>query len=111
MHSALAYQGFGRELPIDELRHINDWAIGGRWPDLVLLLDVDPEHLSARMSGRDLDRFEQESDAFHQRVIDGFHRMAAADPERWVVLDGNGTPDEVADAVHAVVRHRFGWFV
>ncbi len=111
VHSALAYQGFGRELPIDELRHINDWAIGGRWPDLVLLLDVDPEHLSARMSGRDLDRFEQESDAFHQRVIDGFHRMAAADPERWVVLDGNGTPDEVADAVHAVVRHRFGWFV
>lgn len=76
----------------------------------MLLLDVDPEHLATRMHGRDLDRFEQESDAFHQRVIDGFHRMAAADPDRWVVLDGNGTPTEVEAAIHAVVRERWGWF-
>lgn len=110
VHSSLAYQGYGRELPVDEVRRINDWAIAGRWPDLVLLLDVDPAHLAARMVGRELDRFERESDAFHQRVIDGFRRMAAADPERWVVVDGNGTPDEVERAVRAVVRERWGWF-
>ncbi len=61
------------------------------------------------MQGRDLDRFEQESDAFHQRVIDGFREMAAADPDRWVVLDGNGSPGEVEAAVRTVVHERWGW--
>ncbi len=109
VHSSLAYQGYGRELPIDDVRRINDWAIAGRWPDLVLLLDVAPDRLAARMQGRDLDRFERESDEFHRRVIDGFHRMAAADPDRWVVLDGNGTADEVELAVRRVVHDRWGW--
>lgn len=108
VHSALAYQGFGRELPIDELRRVNDWAIGGRWPDLVILLDVAPERLAERMRGRDLDRFEQEPDDFHARVLDGFHRLAAADPERWVVVDGNDDEAQIADTVRELVRARWG---
>lgn len=108
VHSSLAYQGFGRELPIDDVRRVNDWAIGGRWPDLVILLDVAPERLAERMRGRDLDRFEQESDDFHSRVLDGFHRLAASDPEHWVVLDGNGTEEHIAATVRDVVRTRWG---
>lgn len=108
VYSALAYQGYGRELDIDEVRRLNDWAIGGRWPDLVVLLDADPTVLATRLAGRDLDRFEREDAAFHRRVLDGFHAMAAADPERWVVLDAAGAVDEVAAAVLAAVGERLG---
>ena len=70
---------------------INDWAIEGLWPELIILLDVPVEVLAERMTGRDLDRFEQADAEFHARVRDGFATMAAADPERWVVIDGSGS--------------------
>jgi dTMP kinase len=106
VYSALAYQGYGRELDIVEVRRINDWALGSRWPDLVVLIDADESTLSARMAGKHLDRFEQEDDAFHRRVSDGFRAMAAGEPKRWVVIDGNGSVDEVHDAVLAAVREQ-----
>ena len=108
VYSSLAYQGYGRELPIDQVRQINEWAVGGRWPDLVILLDVRPKLLAERMSNRHLDRFERESNEFHGRVLHGFHAMAAADPTRWVVIDGNGTPSRVFAAVRGAVRERLG---
>lgn len=106
VYSALAYQGYGRELDVDEVRRINDWAIGGRWPDLVVLLDADPDVLAARIAGRELDRFEREGDAFHARVAAGFRTMAAADPERWVTIGAGGPVDDVGAAVLAAVRGR-----
>ncbi|MEZ5145065.1 MAG: dTMP kinase [Acidimicrobiales bacterium] len=105
--SSLAYQGFGRGLDVDEVRRISAWATGDLWPDLVVLLVVPPAVAAARL-GTDLDRFEQEDHGFHARVDDGFRRLAADEPERWVVLDGTGSPDEVAGAVAAVVEHRLG---
>lgn len=100
-HSSLAYQGFGRGLPIDELRWLSDWATGGRWPDVVVLLDLPV--------GRSLglvdpgDRFETAGADFTRRVVEGFHLLAAADPARWRVIDGEGSIDEVSDRVwHAV---------
>ncbi|MEO5900557.1 MAG: dTMP kinase, partial [Ilumatobacteraceae bacterium] len=106
VYSALAYQGYGRGLDIVEVRRINDWALGARWPDLVVLIEADDATLSTRMAGKQLDRFEQEDDAFHRRVSDGFRVMAAGDPQRWVVIDGNGSADEVHEAVRAAVRER-----
>lgn len=108
VYSTLAYQGFGRGLSVDEVRQINEWAIGGRWPELVLLVDAAPEVLERRMRGRQLDRFEQEGDEFHRRVREGFREMAAAEPERWVVIDGSRLPDEVAGAIRRAVRERLG---
>ncbi len=108
VYSSLAYQGYGRELPVDQVRQINEWAVGGRWPDLVILLDVRPELLAERMSNRHLDRFERESNEFHGRVLHGFHAMAAADPTHWVVVDGNGNPSKVFAAVRGAVRERLG---
>ena len=108
VYSTLAYQGFGRMLPLDEVRHINEWALAGCWPDLVLLLDVEPEVLERRMRGRQLDRFERETPEFHARVRDGFCQMAAEDPTRWVVVDGAAHPDRVASVVRAAVRERLG---
>ena len=108
VYSTLAYQGYGRELPLDELRSINEWAMGGLWPELVLLLDVDTAVLERRMRGRQLDRFEQEGDEFHQRVRDGFRAMAASEPERWVIIDAGQSLEVVSAAIRAAVRDRIG---
>ncbi|HTH06453.1 MAG TPA: dTMP kinase [Ilumatobacteraceae bacterium] len=108
VYSTLAYQGYGRQLAVDELREINRWAVGSHWPDLVLLIDAAPEVLERRMRGRQLDRFEREGDQFHQRVRDGFKAMAREEAERWVVIDGARSPDDVAAAVRAAVRDRLG---
>ncbi len=108
VYSTLAYQGYGRELNLDEVRHINEWAMGGRWPDLVLLLDAAPEVLERRMRGRQLDRFEQEGDEFHQRVREGFHAMAAEEPQRWVIIDAGLAHDQVAASIRAAVQDRLG---
>jgi len=106
VYSALAYQGYGRELDVDEVRRINDWAIAGRWPDLVVLLDAPADVLATRIAGRELDRFEQEGEAFHRRVADGFRAMAADDPARWIVLDAAGEVTDVTNAVLASVNAR-----
>ena len=104
--SSLAYQGYGRGLPLEIVREISDWALDGHWPELVILIDVPVELLSERMAKRDLDRFEQADEAFHARVRAGFAEMAAADPDRWVVIDGTPPIDEVAKAVSAAVAER-----
>jgi dTMP kinase len=108
VYSTLAYQGYGRGLPIDELRRINDWAIGGRWPDLVLLLRVPLDVTAERLRKRELDRFEIAGDEFHRRVDDGFTVMAAADPDHWVIVDATEPKDDVAATVRAAVRERLG---
>lgn len=100
-HSSLAYQGRGRGLPLDEVRLLSAWATGGLWPDVVVLVEV-PERV-ARQRRQASDRFEHEERAFHQRVADGYRELAAQEPERWRVVDGTGTVEEVADRVwHAL---------
>ena len=106
VYSTLAYQGYGRCLPIDELRRINEWAIHSCWPDLVVLIDTPTEVLERRMRGRQLDRFEREDDDFHARVRDGFRTMAAADPDHWVVVDGGASMEEVGTNIRRSVTER-----
>lgn len=100
--SSLAYQGFGRGLDLDELRRLSAWATGGLQPDLVVLLEVPPA-IARRRQGADPDRMEAEDDAFHARVADGYRQLAAAAPDRWVVVDGSGDAEEVAALVRAAV--------
>ncbi|HEX7277061.1 MAG TPA: dTMP kinase, partial [Acidimicrobiales bacterium] len=94
--STLAYQGHGRGLDVDELAWLSSWAAEGLEPDLVVLLDVDQEVAAGRRC-RPRDRMEAAGDDFHQRVVAGYLRLAAADPARWVVVDGSGTVEEVAE--------------
>ena len=108
VYSTLAYQGYGRTLAVDEIRRINEWALAGCWPDLVLFLDVPPEQLERRMRGRHLDRFEREDAQFHARVRDGYCRMADEEPSRWVVIDASGAQERVAAVVRSAVRERLG---
>ena len=106
VYSTLAYQGYGRCLPIDQIRQINEWAIHSCWPDLVVLIDTPIEVLERRMRGRQLDRFEREDDEFHARVRDGFRTMADADPEHWVVIDGGAGMEEVGTNIRRCVTER-----
>lgn len=99
VYSSLAYQGFGRGLDVDELRRLNEWAVVGCWPELVILLDAPDDHIADRLRRRTLDRFELEVPEFHHRVLDGFRSMAADDPGRWVVVDGRGSIDDIAAGI------------
>ena len=103
--STMAYQGYGRGLPLDVLRAANDFACEGLKPDLTLLLEVDPAVARARLRARETatqaaaDRIERAGDAFHARLARGFAELARAEPERFVVLDANGASDEVWESV------------
>lgn len=100
--STLAYQGFARGLPIDELSRLSAWATDDLEPDLVILLDVPAPVAAARMAGV-ADRIEAAGDDFHRRVTEGYLALAASQPGRWVVVDGSGTVEEVAARVARVV--------
>lgn len=99
-HSTLAYQGYGRGLDVADLRRMCSWATRGIWPDLVILLDVPPEIARSR-KGAPTDRLEEAGEDFHHRVHRGFLEMAAEDPKGWLVVDGQGTVEEVAKRVRA----------
>lgn len=105
--SSIAYQGHGRDLGADAVATLSAFATDGLVPDLVVLLQVPADIASARLAAAGgLDRFEAAGAAFHQRVAEGFAAQAAADPERWVVVDGTGDLDEVQGRVDAAVDAR-----
>lgn len=104
--SSIAYQGHGRQLSPAEVAALSEWATDELGPDLVVLLEV-PISVSTQRTGGARDRLEAAGEAFHRRVHDGFLQQAIADPDRWVVIDGTQTEDEVAEAIWQVVAIRF----
>ncbi|MER5458825.1 dTMP kinase [Micromonospora sp. NPDC002389] len=108
--SSLAYQGAGRTLPVDEVSWLSSWATGGLKPDLVVLLDVDPRTGLSRVAARSqaADRLEAESVTFHERVRYAFLDLAAADPKRYLVLDGSRPAEEIAERVARRVEELLG---
>jgi dTMP kinase len=95
--STVAYQHHGRGLSAETVERVNEIATGGLRPDLTVLLDLDPAE-GARRRGEAGDYLEREDGGFHDRVRAGFLSLAAADPERWVVVDAAQPADEVAEA-------------
>lgn len=106
VYSTLAYQGYGRGLGIDELKRINEWALNQVLPDIVVWIRIPREEAERRLAKRDLDRFEREGADFFARIADGFAEMAAADPDRWILIDGTLPKDDVQAAIHAAVAPR-----
>ncbi len=88
--ASLAYQGWGRGLPLPAMIVANELATGGLKPDMTILMDLNPEEGFRRMnlSGRKLDRIEMEDLSFHQRVRNGYCDLAEKEPERFLVVDG-----------------------
>ncbi|MFD4754446.1 dTMP kinase [Streptomyces sp. NPDC058426] len=99
--SSVAYQGAGRDLSPVEIARISRWATGGLVPNLTVLLDVAPEAARERFTEAP-DRLESEPAEFHARVRAGFLTLAAAAPERYLVVDGAQEPESVT----RTVRHR-----
>lgn len=105
LDSSVAYQGAGRVLDADEVRGLSLWGAEGALPDLTVLLDLDPVIARRRLDSAEkpFDRLEAEREEFHRRVRESFLALAAAEPERFLVVDAAQDADEIAAAVRARV--------
>ena len=107
--STIAYQGYGHRLDLVQLRNIINFATGGLNPDLTLLFDLDVAiGLGRRQKDGDVNRLDALELAFHERVRAGYHKLASAEPERWVIVDANQPPELVQAAVREILRERIG---
>jgi dTMP kinase len=126
--STMAYQGYGRGLDLEVVRSVNSVATGGLMPDLTFLLDLAPagglarvqpqlslfsmtdegQTQAVRQEEEGQRGFEVEPLDFHRRVRRGYLELAEQEPERWVVLDAAGLPDELAEQIWQEVRSRLG---
>ncbi|HEY8475519.1 MAG TPA: dTMP kinase [Chloroflexota bacterium] len=104
--STLAYQGYGRGLPLPDVRRVLPFASQGIQPDLTILLDLPAEQGLSRKAQRaeQWNRFEEETLAFHERVRAGYRREAAKDPRRWVVLPATAPIEELSERIWRLVR-------
>ena len=100
--SSLAYQGAGRGLGVDAVRELNAFGMGGLVPDRTLLLRLEPGEAAARVGvrGETQDRIEAAPDAFWTACARAYDELAAAEPQRWIVLDATlPAPAVLAEAV------------
>ena len=97
--STTAYQSYGRGLNFEMVKTINNAATRGLKPNLTILMDIPAEEGLARKRDKKPDRFEQENTAFHQRVREGYLRMAADEPERWLVIDARQSKDKIRQII------------
>ena len=109
--STVAFQGHGRGLSIEVVNELNRLATGGLAPDLTILLDLEPEAARSRLDARQsavasekgMTRFEDEASEFHDRVREGYAKLAAAHPSRIRTVDASGPTEATHEAVLAVV--------
>ena len=111
--STVAYQGYGRGLDLAQISRLNDFATAGRYPDLTILLDIDPAIGMERVRSRQPElgivsdaapnRFEDETLAFHRAIRRGFRQQAADNPGGWRLISGADSIEDVAAAVHRAV--------
>jgi dTMP kinase len=106
--STTAYQGYGRELTLDDVMWLNDYGAGGLKPDLTILFDVPIEEVERRRraAGDAADRMEISGRAFYERVRAGYLSIAAAEPHRIVCIDGTEAPEAVEARVWDAVCKR-----
>ncbi|WP_111720571.1 dTMP kinase [Homoserinimonas sp. OAct 916] len=106
LDSSVAYQGAGRVLDAVQVRDLSLWASEGLLPDVTILLDLDPASARTRLDGARTryDRLEAEKLDFHGRVRDAYLALAAAEPERFIVLDASDEPAAIAAAIRARVE-------
>ncbi len=101
--SSLAYQGAGRGLGVEAIRTLNAFGTGGLTPDRTLLLRIDPSAGLGRIADRAADRLEQEDVAFFVAIAEAYDALAAAEPERFAIIDAGQSPESVlSDALAAL---------
>ena len=102
--STIAYQGYGHQQDLEQVRALVKYATGGLVPDLTVLLDVDVEEgLRRKKKDNEWNRLDAYTVEFHQRVHAGYLEMVKAEPDRWVVVDAGRTWDEVQEELRRVI--------
>ena len=107
--SSLAYQGYAREIGIDEIYDINMFAIDNHFPDITILLDIDPEvGLERIMKNRqgEVNRLDLEGLSFHHKVHQGYDIIKEKYKNRITLVDGNKSYDEVFDEVFSIINNK-----
>lgn len=105
--SSLVYQGMGRGLGVENVRAINEFAIGTRMPDKTILFDLDPSIGLARIEASrqdEINRLDTESLAFHEKVRNGYLQLAKEDQKRIIIVDANRSLEEVVEEVWMIVK-------
>lgn len=103
IYSTMAYQSYGREIPLQTVKTINDIASHQVVPDVIVLLDIPPQKaLSRRPNPRD--RFEREALDFHTKIRDGYLAMAHENPRDWIIIDADLAPDQIAEIVWGKIQ-------
>jgi len=114
MDSTTAYQGYGRGLPVDEVKSIHTFTINDVIPELTLLLDLNVETGFDRIAqrflelGESADRFEQEERSFHERVRMGYLNLADEEPDRFRIVDASKDPESVAEQIWIIIQELLG---
>lgn len=104
-----AYQGGGRGLPMERINLLAEWVLGDLQPDVTILLDAPVETGLARTGHRgDPDRLDSERADFYQRVRESYLRLAASEPERFVIVDASGDLEAVNAAIDAIADSLLG---
>ena len=107
--SSLAYQGYGHQLDLDQLRSVTEFVTGSLVPDLTLLLDLPSEvGLNRRREAGLWNRLDDYDLAFHERVRAGYLRLAEAESQRWVVIDAARSKTEIQSKMQEAVLPRLG---
>ena len=101
--SSVAYQGIARGLGLERVLELNLAVVGGLMPDRTVLLELELDLAAVRM-GRDRDRIEREDDRFRERVAAAYRKLAAREPDRFLVLDGARPADELAEEIRGAFR-------
>jgi dTMP kinase len=97
--STTVYQGYGRNLDLTMVKAVNKAATQGLTPDLTVLLDAPVETCFARKGASKRDRFEQEAEAFHNRVREGYLKLAKEEPGRWLVVDASQSKAKIGEII------------
>lgn len=113
--STTVYQGVARKLEPEIVATLNNFAVGPDCPDLTIILDVDVATARARMLRRVrpvavVDRMEQEPIEFYERVCEAYRALARSEPDRFILIDGAKSPDEIENQIWDAVSHRFPIF-
>jgi dTMP kinase len=105
--STLAYQGYGHGTDLGILRQMLNFATGSLWPDLTLLLDIDPaKGLQRKRSGSEWNRLDAYDLAFHQRVWEGYQALVQQEPNRWVIVDASQPIDRIQNQIRQIILER-----
>jgi dTMP kinase len=105
--ATFAYQGYGRNISMELLRNLNAFATGGLIPDCTFIFEISPELSCSRLESmnKNKDRLELSGRDFYEHIAQGYHALASAEPERIVLLDGQGSIGDIAERVYIKIRN------